>query len=345
MQTDNVNHYGAPVALLRSRSEPPPTVSVIIPTYNRASLLGEAIASVLAQTFSDFEVIIVDDGSTDNTERIICEFIDSRILYVKQDNNGRSYARNVALARARGRYIAFLDSDDLYLPEKLALQVSYLDSHPHVGMLYTSAYCIDSSGNALNENYVASVSGRIYRSIAFFRPVTITLPTVMAKRELFEEVGGFDEKMHRFEDTDMWRRISKIAHIEAMPINTCKLRTHADNSLGSQNPALIISALDYYAKKVMQEDATMGRWVLRCGLGGLYYYYARAFLTIPAWKDSGVSLLRESFRYWPPYLAKYLLTSLNAFIFSRLRSVFYQALNALYRFYRKLRAIVWGVVK
>lgn len=298
-----------------------PSVSVIIPTYNRARLIGEAIASVLAQTYADFELIVVDDGSTDDTEMVVREFTDSRLIYVKQENRGRSHARNRALNLARGRYIAFLDSDDLYLPDKLALQVRYLDSHPRVGMIYTSAYCIDYSGNALHEKYVASVSGKIYKSIAFFRPVTITLPTVMARRELFSKAGGFDERMYRFEDTDMWRRLSKETIIAALPEFTCKLRTHTDNSLAAQRPEQIIAALDYYAQKILHEDGAIGRLTLRCGLGGLYYYYGRAFLTIPKWENAGLGLLRNAFRYWPPYAALYILIRCFAPIFGYHRKV------------------------
>jgi glycosyltransferase involved in cell wall biosynthesis len=286
-----------------------PTISVIIPTYNRAHLIGASIASVLAQTYTNFELIVVDDGSTDDTEQQVHGFNDPRINYINQENKGRSHARNCALDLARGRYIAFLDSDDLFLPDKLALQVAYLDSHPHVGMVYTSAYCIDYSGNALSDRYLASVSGKIYKSIAFFRPVTITLPTVMARRELFAEVGGFDVQMHRFEDTDMWRRISKVTHIAALPEFTCKLRTHTDNSLAEQRPDQIISSLNYYAQKILHEDAGMGRVSMRRGLGGLYYYYGRAFLTIPEWRDAGADLLRTAYRYWPPYAGLYLLVS------------------------------------
>jgi len=302
-----------------------PSVSVIIPTYNRAHLTGDAIASVLAQTYADFELIVVDDGSTDDTEKRVREFTDPRIIYIKQENMGRSHARNCALNLSRGRYIAFLDSDDLYLPDKLALQVSYLDSHRHVGMIYTSACCIDYSGNALNDKYTASVSGKIYKSIAFFRPVTITLPTVMARRELFAEVGVFDEGMHRFEDTDMWRRISKVTHITALPEFTCKLRTHSDNSLAAQHPDQIIASLEYYAKKILHEDAAMGNLTLRRGLGGLYYYYGRAFLTIPEWKDAGLSLMSNAYRYWPPYVALYVLLRCYAPIVDYCRKFLHRA--------------------
>jgi hypothetical protein len=180
------------------------------------------------------------------------------------------------------------------------MQVEYLDAHPETGMVYTSAHCVDYSGNPLPENYRASVSGWIYTSIAFFRPVTITLPTVMARRELFEKAGGFDENMHRFEDTDMWRRISKLARIDAMPAFTCRLRTHTENSLAAQDPVQLTGALDYYVQKILTEDSAVSTLVKRRGIGSLYYYYGRAFLTVPAWETAGRQLLRTAYRHWFP---------------------------------------------
>ena len=277
-----------------------PRVSVIIPTYNRAGLLRAAIDSVLAQTFSDLELLVVDDGSTDDTQAMMRDFNDPRILYIRQENKGRSAARNVALARARGAYIAFLDSDDTYLPEKLALQVRYMDAHPDTGMVYTSAHCVDTAGKPLARDYIASVSGHIYRDIAFFRPVTITLPTVMVRRALLERTGGFDEAMHRFEDTDMWRRLSKLTVIDAMPAFTCNLLTHPGNSLAAQDPKAIMASLRYYAVKIKREDRAMGCITRRAGLSGLYYYYGRAFMSVPAWRVQALRLLLVSLCYWPP---------------------------------------------
>lgn len=284
-----------------------PKVSVIMPTYNRQQFLLQAVGSVLSQGFVDFELIVVDDGSTDETASLISAVRDSRLTYIRQDNRGRSYARNRALDIARGQYIAFLDSDDAYLPDKLAIQVSYMDDNPSVGMIYTSARCIDENGHELTERYAAVVSGRIYKHIAFFRPVTITLPTVMVRRELFARTGNFDENMSRFEDTDMWRRLSKETDIHALPTETCLLRTHGDNSLFAQNPEAIISSIDYYANKIKREDAELGSWEARNGLGRLYLYYGRAFMTVPGWGAFGRRMLAIAFGYWPPYIAFYAL--------------------------------------
>ncbi len=278
-----------------------PKVSIIIATYNREKFLREAIASVFKQTYQDFELIIVDDGSIDNTRQLVTEFHDTRLRYIYQNNKGRSNARNVGLKHAKGSYFTFLDSDDVYLPEKLALQVAYLDKHTHVGMVYSSAYCIDDIGDLIPYKYTATESGSIYKKIAFFLPVTITLPTVMARREIFLKAGKFDENMNRFEDTDMWRRISKITRIEAMNIYTCKLRTHTDNHLLSQNPQKIVDAIHYYAQKIMQEDSEMSTITIKHGLGRLYHHYGCTMIHIPEWKPYALELLESAYNYWPLY--------------------------------------------
>lgn len=272
-------------------------VSVIIPTYNRAHLVGDSIRSVLAQTYDSVEVIVVDDGSTDDTAEVIAAISDPRLRYIRQPNRGRSNARNHALSLARGRYIAFLDSDDLFLPDKLERQVTYLRDHPGVGMVYTSAHCIDQQGTMLEHKYLATVSGYVYEKIAFFTPVTITLPTVMTYRDIMSQVGGFDEAMYRFEDTDMWRRISKVCRVDAMPDFTCLLRTHNDNTLVNQNAGQIAAAVDYYAAKILRDDEDIDLSVRRHGLAGLYRYYGHALCSVPEFSEIGKRLLRTAKDY------------------------------------------------
>ncbi len=290
-----------------------PTVSIIIATFNREKLLKEAIESVLVQTYSDYELLIIDDGSIDNTQTMVQSFDSPKIKYIYQKNKGRSAARNVGLNLAKGKYITFLDSDDLYLPNKLMTQVNYLDAHPHVGMIYTSAYCMDEDGNKLAHHYKADASGSIYKKIAFFMPVTITLPTVMVRQNIIRQVGGFDEKMYRFEDTDMWRRLSKITHIHAIDEFSCKLRTHQDNQLLSQNPIEIIKALHYYSNKILDEDKEI-HWLTKYrGIGILYHHYANAFFRVPEWHQHGKELLQYAYRYWPLCKARGLIYRIKDF--------------------------------
>jgi len=115
---------------------PEPTVSIIIPTYNRARLLPNAIRSVLEQSYGHIEIVVIDDGSTDDTRKVLEPFKD-RILYLTSDHKGTAHARNVGMKAATGKYIAFLDSDDTYLPYKIELQVSFMEDHPEVGIVYT----------------------------------------------------------------------------------------------------------------------------------------------------------------------------------------------------------------
>lgn len=255
-------------------------VSVIIPTYNRAQFIEASIRSVLNQSYTNLEVIVIDDGSTDTTQDIVTQIGDPRLLYIKQSNHGRSHARNQGLNTATGHYIAFLDSDDLYLPNKIALQVEYLKNHPYTGLVYTSAHLIDEHDKELPNRYQATRSGCIYEHIAFFTPETITLPTVMTYKAIIEDAGKFDENMYRFEDTDLWRRIAKNYRIDALETPTCLLRTHQGNSLHNQDPEHIVRALEYYATKILKEDANISEPIKRAGLWRLYVYYAKAFATL-----------------------------------------------------------------
>jgi len=147
-----------------------PTVSVIIPAYNQANFIGKAIESVLRQTYQDFEIIVIDDGSTDNTEEITRGFKDKRVKYIKKykKNRGISVARNIGIKTARGKYIALLDSDDEWLPEKLDKQINILQSEsPEVGVVYSNLCYIDENGNNMNRKLRNSkkAEGYIYEDL------------------------------------------------------------------------------------------------------------------------------------------------------------------------------------
>jgi glycosyltransferase involved in cell wall biosynthesis len=280
-----------------------PRVSVVIPTFNRANFIGEAVASALGQDYQDIEVIVIDDGSTDETKGILGTFRDRRLVCVHQENAGRSRARNRGIAMARGEYITFLDSDDYYLPSKIGTQVAFLDANPQFGMTYMSGFCIDDNRQALNMTYHASISGRIYPQIAFLRPLTITLPNVMVRREILEQVGAFDEAMERFEDTDMWRRISKHTLIGGVDEIGCHIRTHAGNRVDSVNPAIVASAIDYYAAKINAEDKNVDPLVVGAGIRRLYEFYAKAMFTVKAFEPIGMRLNGQGRRYFEPLVS------------------------------------------
>lgn len=183
-----------------------PKVSVIIPSYNRAKLLGRAIDSVLHQTFSDYEIIVVDDGSKDNTKDVLKAY-DGKIKYIYQANRGISGARNQGIKEARGEYIAFLDSDDSWIPEKLAEQIKVLEANKNVGIVYSKLQMINDKGEHCGVK-PKHKSGKNFRELI---EIGGDIPTssVMARRECFEKVGVFDESLQQMEDIDMWIRIAK----------------------------------------------------------------------------------------------------------------------------------------
>lgn len=196
-------------------NEKDPTVSIILPTYNRAHLVGRAIKSILDQTYQDFEIIVVDDGSIDNTEEIINSFTDTRIIYVKhQRNKGGSAARNTGIKLAKGRYIAFQDSDDEWMPRKLEIQTEiFVTSSPEVGVIYTDMLRVKKDGK---EEYWHSPTVK-YGDIINPRTLNyqvegIGIQSTLIKRECFDRVGVFDERIPRYIDLDLFIRLLKNYH-------------------------------------------------------------------------------------------------------------------------------------
>ena len=182
-----------------------PLVSVIIPTYNRDWIVEQAIDSVLAQDFSDYELIVVDDGSDDHTPEILAAYED-QIMVIRQANRGVSTARNRGIASAAGRLIAFLDSDDLWLPQKLSTQVKFFADNPEVVICQTEEHWVRNGVRVNPKKRHLKFSGMIFeRSLAL---CLVSPSAVMVKRELFNELGVFDEDLPACEDYDLWLRIS-----------------------------------------------------------------------------------------------------------------------------------------
>lgn len=180
-----------------------PLVSVIIPTFNRAHRLAETIQSVLIQ--SDFELIVVDDGSTDDTKKVLQSFSDIQVIRL-QENHGVSYARNRGIEEARGSLICFLDSDDLWEEGKLEAQVKWMQEHPTCQAVYTDEKWIRNGVRVNPMNKHQKYSGDIFRQCL---PLCIVSPSsVMLRKSLLDEVGLFDESMPVCEDYDLWLRIA-----------------------------------------------------------------------------------------------------------------------------------------
>ena len=180
-------------------TEPNPTVSVITPTHNRAGLIARAIQSVLDQTYPQFDLLVVDDASTDKTEDVVGTFGDPRIRYVRHpETKGAAAARNTGLDLSQGDYVAFLDSDDEWLPIKLERQLSIIRQVPSdVGLIYSDFLWVYPDGRQRRHQPVAQGCSLGYPS------------RWLVKREVFEQVGGFDEGMPSMQDTEISIRIQK----------------------------------------------------------------------------------------------------------------------------------------
>lgn len=182
-----------------------PLVSIIIPTYNRKRLLNEAIDSVLVQDFKDFELIVVDDGSTDDSVELIHGY-GRRLTLIQQQNRGVSAARNTGIAAASGEYVAFLDSDDLWLPQKLSCQVLFFKARPEALICQTEEIWVRNGRRVNPKLRHKKLSGMIFEPSLHL--CLVSPSAVMMRRSLFQEVGLFDETLPACEDYDLWLRVS-----------------------------------------------------------------------------------------------------------------------------------------
>lgn len=219
-----------------------PIVSVIVPAYNAELYIEEALKSIFEQTFHSYEIIVVDDGSKDRTSEIVHRFAD-RLLYIRQENSGPSKARNTGIQSARGKYIAFLDADDLWTKNKLELQIGFLETHPDIGMTFADMM-------TFNENDVTSKSHfqDIKRKNPYLYDILVReqndlkdiflmllkgnfIPTgtVVIRKSCLDQAGLFDESISSVEDLDMWMRISMFCKVCFLPYVLEKKREHESN--------------------------------------------------------------------------------------------------------------------
>ncbi len=217
-------------AIIRFMSE----VSVIIPTYNRAEFLKSAVKSVMTQTYRNFELILVDDGSTDNTVEVVKRFTEAKYIY--QKNKGVSAARNTGIKAASGEYTAFLDSDDTWKPDKLEKQIEFHEGNPEYLISQTDEAWIRNGKWANPMKKHRKYHGWIFEKCL---PLCIVSPSaVMMKKELFDKTGLFDESLPACEDYDLWLRISAFHPIALIDEKLIVKRGGHGDQLSSSVPNL-----------------------------------------------------------------------------------------------------------
>ena len=228
----------------------PPEVSVIVPTFNRAAMVVEAVESVLAQRKLDFELIVVDDGSTDDTEERLKTY-GPRVRYYKQTNTGVSAARNRGLERSRAPIVAFLDSDDLWLPDKLRVQQEYMAKHPEVLICQTEEIWWRNGRRVNPKKHHQKPSGNIFRRSLDF--CLVSPSATMARCELFGSVGYFDEELRAAEDYDLWLRVAVDYPVPLLPEPLVIKRGGHPDQLSAR------PAIDRYRIRALEKLLSSGR--------------------------------------------------------------------------------------
>jgi glycosyltransferase involved in cell wall biosynthesis len=245
-----------------------PKVSVIIPTYNRAQLISRTINSVLVQTFKDFEILVVDDASTDHTRQVVKQIEDRRIRFIShQKNRGGSAARNTGIKASKGEYIGFLDDDDEWLPEKLEKQVEVLQrSANDVVVIYSACYFVSGRNNTVLTKTVPFYRGYLYRDL--LRRNILPSPTPLIKKDCFSKAGLFDETLPSCQDWDMWIRISKYYKFDFVPNVLAKTYVHGKQISTNLNAKIVARErlIDKYREDLIKDPAILAFLLRRLGV-------------------------------------------------------------------------------
>jgi glycosyltransferase involved in cell wall biosynthesis len=256
-----------------------PLVSVIIPTWNREVFLLEAVRSVQAQTFADWELIVVDDGSTDGTRAEMEALAEPRLRYIYQQNRGESSARNHGAREARGEFFAFLDSDDLWAPRALECALGFFRCHPSTGLVTWAAREVDAEGRRTGRTRPKRSRGHFYSTRSLLGRDWGFVRTPMVRRHCFFETGGFDETMRHGEDMDFYLRFSLHCPLAQWPEPLYLWRRHGGNTLRMDQHRARLAILDKFEPLALARDPSLGR-SLRA---------ARAW----CWRSLGRALLRS----------------------------------------------------
>ncbi len=214
-----------------------PKVSVVIPAYNAMTYLPETVESVLKQTFTDFEVLIVNDGSSDHVVQWVSQVSDPRVRLISQANQGLPGARNTGIAHAQGEYVAFLDADDLWEATKLEKQVRCLENKPAVGLVYTWTALVDQWGKPMGRVLASHAEGDVWEHIVV-DDIVCNGSTAMVRRSCFETVGLFDTNLRSIEDWDMWIRIASRYPFAGVKEPLVRYRQHL-NSMSKKRKVMI----------------------------------------------------------------------------------------------------------
>ena len=247
-----------------------PKISVVIPTYNRSKFIIEAIDSIQSQSLSDVEILVVDDGSTDQTKKVLGEYItNGTIRYFWQSNEGECSVRNFGSQNARGEYIAFLDSDDLCVGQSLEKQAKTLQACPEIGLVHGDFEKFpDNKLINLGRRNTSWFQGQLYPQILSHWSSLINPSTVMVPAKVFQKVGFFDPKLHWGGDIDMWWRIAQSYAFAHIPDILARIRVHPGNISG--NRKMEADAFQNILDRAFERDASIVPSLQKIAQGQMY---------------------------------------------------------------------------
>ena len=295
-----------------------PTVSIVIPTYNRAHLLSRAIQSVLNQTYADFELIIVDDGSTDETEKLVKSFNSGMIRYIRhRENKGIAAASNAGIQSAKGAYIAFLDSDDEWMSEKLEKQMSIFEkAPPEVGIVYTGFVVIRNNKKKYNlAGGIVSEAGNTFSNL--LRGDFVLTSAILVKVECFKIAGAFDERFLVMSDSEMFLRISRYYQFKGVN-EPLMIYYPQPDSISANKSAYIKSyklMLEMYFEDIKQDKRILA----------MYYFVLGDLMCCYGELSQGRDYLLRSVKAYPQDIR-----FRSAFVISLLGKSIYSAVSKIY---------------
>ena len=299
----------------------PPAVSIILPTYNRLTYLQAAVQSVLDQTASDWELIVIDDGSTDESVAWLESLGEPRVSVIREQHTGnRSALRNIGVERASAEWIAFLDSDDRWHPEKLQMQLVLQRANPRYRWSYTGYGFIDAIGSPLmlrpaNEPLPARSGWIFEREVAL--KANIHLSSVMVERTFFRDAGGFDETFSLAEDHELWFRLAERAECGMLDEQLLDVRIHRDVSI--PDPDLCLGFVRIYRNLADRTNGPALRETARTMQAYKAVDAVGMLATVGRWSDALATLV-IAFRIRP--LSPFVYKAALRLAWRRLRAVF-----------------------
>ena len=277
-----------------------PLISVIIPTYNCGTFIKEALDSIFTQTFTDYEVIVVDDGSTDNTREVVGHFL-GKVRYIHQENKGVSAARNTGIKNAQGQFTAFLDADDVWLPKKLELQMKAISESALIGLVACGLFCVNREGRRIKEvilkDYPSKnelINSLYFDPDAFFGAGS----SILVRKDCFQRLGLFDENLKADEDWDMCLRIAKSYDVRFVQLPLLEYRARDGSAVSGMNVAQFLTYELQFIDKIHQSHDLKDRFFLKAkARSHRYLRAAGACEDLGQFEDAKKFILRAFFVY------------------------------------------------